>query len=131
MVEVLRAGDKREPSRRCVGLVSNLSGIFGKQGCALLSNSPNARGYAYEDITAAVAETDLPVELDGDYAGSATIAGYTVVFRKNEPSHALAICDTPDGKRTVARTEDPALLRRMTQEEFCTHPITILPNGHF
>jgi acetyl-CoA C-acetyltransferase len=98
-------------------LVSNLSGIFGKQACALFSNSPNPDGYRYEDVTAEVAARDLPVPLDGDYVGPAVIVGYTVVFAGGVASHAIAICDTPSGRRTVVRSDDRALLESMTGEE--------------
>ena len=115
MVEVLRGGG----TERRIGLVSNLSGIFGKQACALFSNLPGADGYRYEDLTAAVAARDLPLPLDGDYIGPATVVGYTVVFAGGNPSHAIAICDTPGGARTVVRGEDRGLLDAMTREEFC------------
>lgn len=128
MAEVLRAAPK---SQRALGLVSNLSGIFGKQGCAVLSNRPSERGYVFEDITAAVAARELPVPLDETYAGPATIAGYTVIFRGDQPTHAVAICDTPAAARTVAKCEDPALLTAMTQEEFCGRTIHIGTDGHF
>jgi acetyl-CoA C-acetyltransferase len=127
MVEVLRAA----APRRRVGLVSNLSGIFGKQACALFSNAPNARGYGYEDITATVAERDLPVPLNADYTGPATIAGYTVMFNGDVPSHAIAICDTPDAERTVVRTEDKTLLESMTRQEFCGRVIQVFRGGRF
>jgi acetyl-CoA C-acetyltransferase len=115
MVEVLRASG---PGRR-VGLVSNLSGIFGKQACALFSNVANADGYRYEDVTAAVAGRDRPVPLDGDYVGPATVVGYTVVHAGGMPSHAIAVCDTPDGGRTVVRSDDGTVLDRLMREEFC------------
>jgi acetyl-CoA C-acetyltransferase len=121
MIEVLRAGD----SGRRIGLVSNLSGIFGKQACALFSNLPGADGYQYEDLTAEVAARDLPVPLDGDYVGPATIVGYTVVFAGGVPSHAIAICDTPRGGRTVVRSEERALLESMTREEFCGRVVQV------
>ena len=125
MVEVLRSGDLGGASARRVGLVSNLSGIFGKQGCVMLSNVPNDDGYAYEDITRAVAEQDLPVPLADHYAGPATIVGYTVMFNRDEISHGIAICDTPDGERTVVRSEDKAFLEFMTREEFCGRVIEV------
>jgi acetyl-CoA C-acetyltransferase len=128
MVEVLRSGAGAE---RRVGLVSNLSGIFGKQGCVVLSNRPNDNGYGYEDVTRAAAAKDLPVPLTGDYAGPATIVGYTVMFNRDEISHGIAICDTPDGVRTVVRTEDKALLESMTREEFCGRGIEVLSDGRF
>jgi hypothetical protein len=131
MVEVLRSGEAGGVSQRRVGLVSNLSGIVGKQACALFSNLPNDAGYGYEDVTAATAAEDLPVPIDGDYTGTACIAGYTVVFKKAEPSHAIAICDTPAGERTVVRTEDRTLLNQMMQQEFCGRAIDVHQDGSF
>jgi hypothetical protein len=125
MVEVLRGGEGNDGSERRIGLVSNLSGIFGKQACALFSNLPSADGYQYEDLTAAVAARDPPVPLNGDYVGPATVVGYTVVFAGGVPSHAIAICDTPGGWRTVVRTEERALLESMTREEFCGRVVQV------
>jgi acetyl-CoA C-acetyltransferase len=124
MVEVLRGENGSGGSRR-IGLVSNLSGIFGKQACALFSNLPNADGYRYEDLTAEVAACDPPLPLDGDYVGPAAVVGYTVVYAGGRPSHAIAICDTPAGRRTVVRSEDQALLASMTREEFCGRVVQV------
>jgi len=125
MVEVLREGEGNDGSERRIGLVSNLSGIFGKQACALFSNLPNADGYHCEDITAAVAACDLPLALDGDYVGPAMVVGYTVVFVGGVPSHGIAICDTLAGRRTVTRSEDRPLLESMTREEFCGRVVQV------
>lgn len=131
MVEVLRAGASADTSRPRVGLVSNLSGIFGKQACALFASMPNDAGYGYADITSTVAERDLPVALNADYAGPATIAGYTVMFNGDVPSHGVAICDTADGERTVVRSDDQALLESMIREEFCGRAVEISRGGRF
>jgi len=131
MVEVLRSDTAIAAPGRRIGLVSNLSGIFGKQACVLLSNQPNPRGYGYEDITAAVAERDVPLPLNGQYVGPATIVGYTVVFQKGQLSHGVAICDTPDGDRTVARSDDEALLGEMMTREFCGRVVEISKGGTF
>lgn len=130
MVEVLRADDKTEKKTR-FGLTSNLSGIFGKQAIALFSNQPNKNGYCFEDITEAVAAVDKPLPVTGDYTGSATVAGYTVVFNKEEPSHGFAYCDTPTGARTVAKSSDKNLLTQMTQKEFVGRAITIHDDRSF
>ncbi len=127
MVEVLREAG---PGRR-VGLVSNLSGIFAKQACAVFSTAPNPGGYRFEDVTAEVAARDVPVAMAVDYAGPATIAGYTVIFAGGRPSHAIAICDTPAGERTVVRSEDAALLAAMMREEFCGRPVAVTRDGGF
>jgi acetyl-CoA C-acetyltransferase len=126
MVEVLRS----DSSRR-YGLVSNLSGIFSKQACAILSNAPGPDDYRDDDITAAVAAQSPLVPLDADYVGSATIAGYTVVFQGNEPAHAIAYCDLPDGKRTVVRSTNRALLDTMTREEMCGRAVEVRAGGDF
>jgi acetyl-CoA C-acetyltransferase len=131
MVEVLRGDGEKGGAQRRIGLVTNLSGIFGKQACALFSNLPNDGGYRYEDVTAAVAEQDVPLPLDGDYVGPATIVGYTVMYLGDKISHGIAICDTPNGERTVVRSEDKALLERMTREEFCGREIQATSAGGF
>jgi len=97
----------------------------------VLSNLPGDGGYAYENITRAVAAKDLPVPLTGDYAGPATIVGYTVMFNRDQISHGIAICDTPNGDRTVVRSEDKAFLESMTREEFCGRVIEVLRDGRF
>ncbi|MBW2420623.1 MAG: hypothetical protein JRH19_18920 [Deltaproteobacteria bacterium] len=129
MVEVLRADEAAGDAERRIGLVSNLSGIFGKQGCTVFSNLPSDEGYRYEDITQIVAEKDLPIPLNGEYSGPARVVGYTVVFTGEDPAHAIAICDTPDGERTVVRSEDPALLEQMTREEYCGREIEVQRDG--
>jgi acetyl-CoA C-acetyltransferase len=125
MVEVLRGSETGDGSKRQIGLVSNLSGIFGKQACALFSNFPNPDGYRFEDVTAVVAARDRPLPLDGEHVGPATVVGYTVVFAGAEPSHAIAICDTPGGGRTVVRGEDRGLLESMMREEFCGRVVQV------
>jgi len=55
----------------------------------------------------------VPLALNEDYVGPATVVGYTVVFAGEVPSHAIAICDTPGGERTVVRSGNGALLESM------------------
>ena len=78
-----------------------------------------------------VAESDLPLTLCTDYAGSATVVGYTVVFEGEQPSHGVAICDTPEGERTVARSDEGSLLVSMTREEFCGREVQVESDGSF
>jgi len=128
MVEHLRGAGTGHAGRR-VGLVSNLSGIFSKQACAVLSTEPSAAGYRFEDVTAEVAAANPPLPIRDDYVGPATIVGYTVVFAGGAPSHALAYCDTPDGGRTVVRESDPELLAAMMREEFVGRTVVVNAAG--
>jgi len=127
MVQVLRG----DAATRRVGLLSNLSGIFSKQACAVLSNVPNRQGYRCEDVTAQAAAEDPPVPLRDDYVGPATIVGYTVVFQGEQPSHAIAVCDTPDGTRTVVRSSRAPLLTALMEHEFVGRRIGVEADGDF
>jgi acetyl-CoA C-acetyltransferase len=130
MVEVLRAEAVKRPAPH-FGLTSNLSGIFGKQAVAIFSDQPGEGGYGFEDITAEVAAKDPPVPSTTGYEGPAQVAGYTVSYSRNEISHGFAYCDTADGRRAVARSEDRGLLERMTVEEFVGRPVLIGADGTF
>jgi acetyl-CoA C-acetyltransferase len=130
MVEVLREPGQSGAQPR-FGLTTNLSGIFGKQAVAIFSSQPNSQGYGFADITEAVAAVDTPLEVTGEYTGQARIAGYTVVFNKEEPSHCFAYCDTPSGARTVVKSADKALLAQMMESEFVGCVVTIEPDRTF
>ena len=63
--------------------------------------------------------------------GKPTVVGYTVLFNREVLRLGVAICDTPGGERTVVRTEDETLMKRMTQEEFCGRRIEVEADGAF
>jgi acetyl-CoA C-acetyltransferase len=128
MAEALR---RQPPTKRSIGLVSNLSGIFGKEAVLLLANRPGASGFAFEDVTERVAAVDRPVPTDPDYHGPARIVGYTVAYVKNEPSHAYAYCENAAGARTVARSADPVLIRQMTESEFVGREVLVREDHSF
>lgn len=117
-------------SRR-VGLVSNLSGIFSKMACTILSNEPGPNGYRFEDVTAEVAAANPPLPIAEDYVGPATIAGYTVVFQGGAPSHAIAYCDVPGGARTVVRSSTPTVLDALMREEAVGKTVHVAADGDF
>lgn len=131
MVEVLRELPGRAPGGRRNGLVSNLSGIFGKQAVLVLSDRPAPGGFRFADVTDEVAAREPALPTTADYVGPATIAGYVVSCERGAPSRAFAYCDTADGRRTVARNSDPALLERMTREEFVGRRVAIADDRTF
>jgi len=125
MVEILRD----DPGS--TGLVSCVSGMIGKQGFGLYSSEPNPLGFQFQDVTEEVAGQTHPIGLNGQYEGKARVAGYTVVYANDAPARAVAICDLPDGARTVANTTDPALLQALVSEEFCGREVSIQRDGGF
>ena len=119
MAQVLRAkpGD--------IGLVTCISGMNTKQGCALWSTESNPAGWQFADLTGEVRAATKLCELVDGYEGEARIAGYTVLYQDDRPWRAVAVCDLPDGSRTVARSEDSAVVEAMQSDEFVGHPVTV------
>ncbi|MBW2273521.1 MAG: acetyl-CoA acetyltransferase [Deltaproteobacteria bacterium] len=123
MVEVLR-GDPGSS-----GLVTSISGMISKQGFGVWSTEPNPAGFACEDVSEAVAAGTETRELVGDYSGPATVASYTVQYQGDASPRGTAVCDLPDGRRTVANTDDPALMEAMVSEEFCGRTVQVGDGG--
>ena len=93
--------------------------------------------------------SQLKREVATDYAGSAEIESYTVMFGAaqaaptksytsiygkaadtgSEPSVAHLVCRLPDGRRTWANLEDPETLEAMCHEEFCGRSVRIDGQG--
>lgn len=125
MTEVLRA------DRDSVGLVTAVSGMLTKQGVCLWSTAPPANGFKFIDVTDQVVRELRTVAIDPDYVGPATIASYTVLFTGDAPTRAVAICDLPDGRRTVAASNDAQLCAAMTEHEHCGRPVRIAGDRAF
>ncbi|GAB5451052.1 MAG: acetyl-CoA acetyltransferase [Halioglobus sp.] len=101
------------------GLVTTVSGVLTKQACALWCTQPPANGWAFADVTEEVrAATDIR-EVVSDWQGEGVVAGYTVLYQGMEPWRAVAVFELPDGRRTVAYSEDAQLMSVMTSEECC------------
>ena len=102
-----------------VGLVTTVSGMLTKQGVALWSAQPNPDGWVFDDVTEQVREASDIRELVADYRGKAVAAGYTVLYQGMEPWRAVAVFDLPGARRTVAYSEDQAIIGSMLVEECC------------
>lgn len=119
MAEILR----QDPAS--VGMVTSVSGMLTKQGVGLWSSRAPDRGFRWEDVSAETRRrTDTKVVVE-DHDGSGVIAGYTVVYRHDQPWRAVAIADLPDGSRTIAVTDDPSAAATMTWGEWCGRPVQI------
>jgi len=101
------------------GLVTTVSGMLTKQACALWSASPPQKEWAFADVTEEVSAATDVRELIADFTGMATVAGYTVLYQGGEPWRAVAVFDLPQGKRTVAFSEDAEMMAAMMSQECC------------
>lgn len=102
-----------------IGLVTTVSGLLTKQACALWSATPGADGWAYADVTEQVREQSETCVLVSNFTGKGLVAGYTVLYQGMEPWRAVAVLDLPDGRRTVAYSEDRQLMAQMMTQECC------------
>jgi acetyl-CoA C-acetyltransferase len=78
---------------------------------------------------AATGVVDVADQLDG-YAGEATVVTYTVTYEGADPVRAVAVCDTPEGPRCVAFTDDPAVAAHGLIHELCGTRV-VVANGTF
>ncbi len=125
MAEVLRA----DPGT--TGLVSCVSGMITKQGFGLYSTEPINGGFQFQDVSAEVAANTTTCSILEGYQGSATIAGYTVLYNPGAPTRGVIVADTPTGERVIAYTEDPELTALMVAEEFCGETVVICGDNTF
>ena len=114
-----------------VGLVTTVSGMLTKQACALWSTEPGEQGWDFADVTEAVRHDCELCEVIGEVVGSGVVAGYTVLYQGHEPWRAVAVFDLPDGKRTVAFSEDAAIIEQMLGDEECCGLSFALDQGQF
>lgn len=114
------------------GLVTAVSGLLTKQGVSLWSTQRPAQGFAFAEVTGEVREAMGVCEVVEKATGPATIAGYTVLFDKaGQPVRGVVVADLPDGRRTVAHSDDPVLAQAMTETEFCARDITLSEGNLF
>jgi acetyl-CoA C-acetyltransferase len=123
MAEVLRD----DPGS--AGLVTAISGFMNKVGFGVWSSEPSAEGFRFADPSEEVAARSGHRELVGDYRGPASTVGYTVVHLGEKAVEGIAVCDLPDGRRSIATTADPGLATAMTEEEFCGREVVIGAGG--
>lgn len=100
VVERLRA------DRGSLGMVTTVSGLLTKPGL-MVWGTQAAPDLTIADLAADAAAETAMVEVAVGYEGVATVASGTAVYSDGEPSAAIVIADTADGRRCVARSDDP------------------------
>lgn len=118
--ELLRAGQGTNSLLSCV------SGILTKQAFALWSVEPPPSGFARRDVSAETAAAAREVPVVQDYAGTGTIAGYTVLYERDSEPRAVALIDTAEGARAFALSHDSAVISAMEREEWVGRPVRVV-----
>ena len=98
-----------------LGMVTTVSGLLTKPGIGVWSAGPDGRQPLVGDLADQVAVATEVVEVVDDDAptqevvSGARVITATVTYDGMEPVHTLALCDQPDGRRTVAMSDDRTL----------------------
>lgn len=103
------------------GLISSVSGLLTKQAFAVWSRHHSEDGFKFEDVSEQAAAQLETITLTDNYTGPATVASYTIKAGAN----LIAVCNTEDGSRAIAISEDAALITLAENEEFCGRNVTI------
>lgn len=120
MVQILRTSPGE------LGLVTAVSGLLTKQGVSLWSTDPGDRPFAFADVSEDVRRSLRRVECLLEYTGTATVASATVLYEPTGP-RAVFVCDTPDGKRTIASTPDPEMSAHVEENEVIGRTLDLAP----
>jgi acetyl-CoA C-acetyltransferase len=108
-----------------MGLVTTVSGFLTKPGLAVWASEPDGQLPLVADLAEQAAAATAQVEVRSEHHGEAAVAACTVTYEGMEPHEVLAILDTPDGARAIARSTDAGLVARATTEEVIGQPLTV------
>jgi acetyl-CoA C-acetyltransferase len=119
MGRLLRDGQGRN------GMVNAVSGMITKQGVSLWSSAPGSEGFAAADVSRETEEATARVEVVEGASGPAKVAGYTILYGLTAPDQLIALCDLPDGRRTIAYSRDAEWMARAEREELCGQSVRL------
>lgn len=125
MVEVLRSG-----SSGSIGLTTAVSGFLTKPGVALWASTPPVSRFAGLDVTAAAAAVTTRLRIDSEYLGAAKVVGVTAA-PTDGGTELLAVVESEGGIRTVAASDDHALVGRAADEDLVGTVVDVNEPGHF
>jgi acetyl-CoA C-acetyltransferase len=114
------------------GLISSVSGVLTKQAFAVWSAVPVQMQYRATDVSEDVLSQSSPRQLAEKYTGIASVLGYTVLgAKKDRPRRAIAVAETPDGRRLILWNEGRSVVEAMLTQEFCGRNVDAAGDGTF
>jgi acetyl-CoA C-acetyltransferase len=106
-----------------IGVVTTVSGLLTKPGIGVWSARPDGQPPLIADLAGpaeartAVVDPGAVVETLDGFRGDATVVTYTVTYEALDPVRSVVLCDTADGRRCVAISEDPELAGQAVTNE--------------
>jgi len=111
-----------------LGLLTTVSGMLTKPGLAVWASEPDGELPLVADLAdAAIAATET-INVVSAHDGPATIAACTVTYNGMEPRELIAILDTSDGDRVIAKSTDAKSMARAVSEELVGTTFTVSGN---
>lgn len=95
-------------------VVTSVSGLLTKPGLGVWAAMPDGAPPLLDDLAAAAAAETDTVPVVPAHHGAARVAACTVTYEGLDPAGLVALLDTPDGARVIARSSDSGLLDRAT-----------------
>jgi acetyl-CoA C-acetyltransferase len=111
-----------------LGLVTTVSGMLTKPGLAVWASDPDERPPLIDDLAAAANAATDTVHVSHSHEGMAAMAACTVTYNGMEPKELVAILDTDDGNRVIAKSSDEGLIARAISEELVGATFTVAGN---
>ncbi len=107
------------------GLVGANGGFQSKYAALVLSSRPGG----FTGWSEAVQHHPAPPELAELVQGRGTIETYTVIHGRDGPAYAVAVGRLPDGRRFIARSDDPATLAAMVEHDPLGAEVSLANDG--
>ncbi len=124
-----RAGELMRQGHGKTALVSSVSGILTKQAFGLWTMAKPPKPFVHADLSTQVAAEIGTRDVLEDFSGDARVAGYTVLHGRGQAPRAIALADTPDGRRALVTSEDAGLIARLQESEFVGRTVRVEHNG--
>ena len=100
-----------------LGLVTTVSGMLTKPGLAVWASDPDDRAPLVADLAEEATAATETIDVMAAHDGPATIVACTVTYDGMEPKELVAVLDTSDGDRVIAKSTSSELLQRAVSEE--------------
>jgi acetyl-CoA C-acetyltransferase len=113
------------------GLVTANSGYLTKHSIGVYAPEPGHEGFRRQSVQAVV-DREPTVDVRAEYDGPAVLESWTVLHdREGTPELAMAALRTPDGGRTLARSDSDEVVARLMSEEAEGAGARVGPDGTF
>jgi len=112
-----------------IAVSSCVSGMFTKQGFGVWSSAPYHKAFAFDDVTEELSATEKAVELIAPTKGDIDIVAATVLYEGENAKRLVAVCQYPDGKRTVSYSEEASAVDKALANNLVGAQATIDDSG--